>query len=66
MEYKFKGFFADKEGKQKMNAKNIREKIEEAKKPEITVKLSELKNINKLVQKLKEGNDGITFYGKFK
>ena len=35
MEYKFKGFFADKEGKQKMNAKDIRVKVEGAKNPKL-------------------------------
>ena len=65
MEYKFKGFFADKEGKQKMNAKEIRVKVEGAKNPEIRVKLSDLKDASKLMQKIKESSDGFTFYCKF-
>ena len=43
--------------------RRIRVKIKEAKKPEITVKLSDLKDISKLMQKLEEGNKEVTFYG---
>lgn len=39
----------------------IRVKIKE-KKPEITVKLSDLKDISKLMQKLEEGNKEVRFY----
>ena len=65
MERQFKGFYLDKEGKQKLTAKDLRKKIEEAEDPEITVKLSDLKDINKLLQKFKDGTEEITFYGKF-
>ena len=40
-------------------------KVEEAKDPEITVKLSDLKDTSKLMQKLGESNKEITLYGKF-
>ena len=65
MENKFKGFYWDKEGKKKASSKDIMEKLEEAKDPEITVKLSDLKDTNKLMQKLEVCNGEFTFYGKF-
>lgn len=65
MEYKFKGFYWDKESKKKASEKDIMAKVEEAKDPEITVKLSDLKDTSKLMQKLEVDNKEITFYCKF-
>ena len=65
MENKFKGFYWDKEGKKKASPKEINEKVEELQDPFITLKLSDLKDINKLMQKLEVCNGEITFYGKF-
>lgn len=67
MEHKFKGFYLDKESKKPASADEINAKIEEAKDPSITFKLSELENLNvdTLKKKLEESKEEITFYGKF-
>lgn len=67
MEHKFKGFYWNKEGTKRASAEEINAKIEEAKDPSITFKLSELENLNvdTLKKKLEEGKEEITFYGKF-
>lgn len=67
MENKFKGYYWDKESKKPASAEEINAKIEEAKDPSITFKLSELENLNvdTLKKKLEEGKEEITFYGKF-
>ena len=66
MENKFKGYYWDKESKKPASAEEINAKIEEAKDPSITFKLSELENLNvdTLKKKLEEGKEEITFYGK--
>lgn len=67
MENKFTGYYWDKEGKKPASAEEINAKIEEAKDPSITFKLSELENlkVDTLQKKLEEGKEEITFYGKF-
>lgn len=67
MENKFKGFYWDKESKKPASAEEINAKIEEAKDPSITFKLSELENlkVDTLQKKLEVCNGEITFYGKF-
>ena len=62
MEHKIKGFCWDKESTKKASSKDIMEKLEEAKDPEITVKFSDLIDLSKLRQKLEEGNKEVTFY----
>lgn len=66
MEHKFKGFCWDKEGKKAASEEELRAKIEEAKNPSITFKLSELENfdVDALKEKVKKESE-FTFYGKF-
>lgn len=67
MENKFTGYYWDKESKKPASAEEINAKIEEAKDPSITFKLSELENLNvdTLKKKFEVCNGEITFYGKF-
>lgn len=62
MKNKFSGFYWDKESKKPASAEKINAKIEEAKDPSITFKLSELENLNvdTLKKKLEESSGEFT------
>lgn len=66
MENKFKGFYLDKEGKNKASSNEINNEVEVLKDPFITLKMSAQGQIDlQRWLKFEKINNGVTFYGKF-